>query len=98
MCQIKDIRSRKLVVEYHRKLELDDEFETFVKLDSLKNSSFVLKYEIYKKCGSDIILGATRIGILVDVKHKRPVHFPDDLRSKFESFENRKLKNNGENN
>ena len=75
----------KAVLEYHSPARYDDELDVLVRARRLGNSSLGLALEIHR--GADHLVSGELVYVFVDVRTRRPVSIPAEVREALTTYE-----------
>ncbi len=78
-----------LEIEYHKPSRLDDLLRMDTAIETIRNTSFIMTHKIYRTeaDNSDTLIAELRVALVcVDTNTIKPVRFPDEIKSKFETY------------
>lgn len=75
---------RHIDIEYHKPAVLDDHLRLETSIETLKNTSFVMRQEVFR--GNEILTGMHVALVCVDTNTKKPVKLPDVVKSEFKKY------------
>ena len=74
-------------VRYHKEMFLGEELQIGVRIDSMRNSSMIMLYQVLRN-GEITVEGSTNI-VAFDYDRRKSVRIPKDFRQKVSDFEGR---------
>jgi acyl-CoA thioester hydrolase len=82
-------------VDFVSPARFDDMLDIYVRTSSIRNSSLVVRFEMYNKQTDTLVNSATSTYVCVDGHTHQPVRVPDDLRVRLTRFEQTDLSVDG---
>jgi acyl-CoA thioester hydrolase len=78
---------RALTVEYHAPAVFDDEFEVYVRVARVGNTSATYEFAAYRARDDALMVNATQTLVLVDLDERKACPIPDVFRETIRAFE-----------